>query len=100
MNTEDGWFTLSLVLIAYLFLAFLKRGLLIKDKEIDAPCALYLPLSKSSLVSLNPLTAKISKWSNTLKQFVSNLSMNCLSVFDHFVGLALKGLTLFCCHKD
>ena len=33
-----------------------------------------------------------TKWSNTLKQFVGNLPTNCLSVFDHFVGLALKGL--------
>ena len=28
----------------------------------------------------------------TLKQLVGNLPTNCLSVFDHFVGLALKGL--------
>ena len=34
---------------------------------------------------LNPLSANPTKWSNTLKQFV-------LSVFDHFVKLALKGL--------
>ena len=27
-------------------------------------------------------------------QFVGNLPTNCLSVFDHFVILALKGLTL------
>ena len=33
------------------------------------------------------------KQSNRLKQFVSNLPTNCLTVFDHFVGLALKGLT-------
>ena len=33
--------------------------------------------------SINPLSANPTKWSNTL----------CLSVFDHFVGLALKGLT-------
>ena len=32
-----------------------------------------------------------SKWSNTLKQFVGNLPTNCLSVFDGFVKLALKG---------
>ena len=31
----------------------------------------------------------------TLKQFVGNLLTNCLSVFDHFVGLALKGLNRF-----
>ena len=42
---------------------------------------------------INPLNAKTTKWSNTLKQFVGNLPTNCLSVFDHFVGLALKGLT-------
>ena len=42
----------------------------------------------------NPLSAKSTKWSNTLKQFVGKLPTNCLSVFDHFVGLALKGLRL------
>ena len=35
------------------------------------------------LVILNPLSANFTKWLNTLKQ---------LSVFDHFVGLALKWL--------
>ena len=40
----------------------------------------------------NPLIANIAKWSNTLKQFVSKLLTNCLSVFGHFVGLALKEL--------
>ena len=29
---------------------------------------------------------------NTLKQLVGNLPANCLSVFDHFVGVAVKGL--------
>ena len=43
-------------------------------------------------IRLNPLGAKITKWSNTLKQFVGNLPTDFLSVFDHFVGLALKGL--------
>ena len=41
----------------------------------------------------NPLNANPKKWSNTLKQFVGKLPTNCLSVFDHFVGLALKGLS-------
>ena len=41
---------------------------------------------------LNPLSAKFIKWSNTLKQFVGKLPTNCLSVFDHFMNLALKGL--------
>ena len=40
--------------------------------------------------SLNPLSANITKWANTLKH--DKLPTNCLSVFDHFVGLALKGL--------
>ena len=40
---------------------------------------------------INPLSAKFTKRSNTLKQFVGNLPTNCLSVFDRFVGLALKG---------
>ena len=39
---------------------------------------------------INPLSASFTKWSNTLKQFVDKLLTNCLSVFDHFVGLALK----------
>ena len=29
---------------------------------------------------------------DTVKLFVGNLSTNCSSVFDHFVGLALEGL--------
>ena len=49
----------------------------------------FLP---QTLSSFNPLSAKPTKWSNTLKQFVGKLTTNCLSVFDHFVGLALKGL--------
>ena len=42
------------------------------------------------------LSAKFIKWSNTLKQFVGKLATNCLSVFDHFVGLALKELKSDC----
>ena len=41
---------------------------------------------------INPLRAKPTKWSNTLKQFVGKSQEIVLSVFDHFVGLALKGL--------
>ena len=47
---------------------------------------------KKIFVKFNPLNANFTKWSNTFKQFVSNLPTSCLSVFDHFVGLALKGL--------
>ena len=42
---------------------------------------------------LNPLSASPTKWPNTLKQFVGKLPTNFLSVFGHFVNLALKGLT-------
>ena len=45
-------------------------------------------------ITVNPLSANFIKWSNALKQFVVKLPTNCLSVFDHFVGLALKGLKL------
>ena len=40
---------------------------------------------------MKPLSTNTAKWSNTLKQFFGNLPSNCLSVFDHFEGLALKG---------
>ena len=43
---------------------------------------------------INPLSTKLTKWPNTLKQFVGNLLTNCLSVFGHFVGLALKTLSV------
>ena len=42
------------------------------------------------LIKLNPLSANPTKRSNTLKQ----LPTNSLSVFDHFVILALKGLNM------
>ena len=46
----------------------------------------------NSICELNPLSAKFIKWSNTLKQIVGKLPTICLSVFDHFSGLAFKGL--------
>ena len=42
----------------------------------------------------NPLSANPTKWPNTLKQFVGKLTTNCLSLFDHFVKLALKVLII------
>ena len=52
-------------------------------------------LSENSLqIVLNTSGANPTKWPNTLKQFVGKLPSNCLSVFDHFVKLALKGLIL------
>ena len=55
----------------------------------------YVPntFQTSFLNVLNPFTANFIKWSNTLEQFVGNLPTDCLSVFNHFVGLALKGLS-------
>ena len=51
------------------------------DRALNAP------------LHINFLRAKPTKWSNTLKQLVGKLPINCLSVFDHFVGLALNWLT-------
>ena len=51
-----------------------------------------LPLV-DSVKNFNCLSSNPTKWSNTLKQVVGNLPTNCLSVFDHFVGLVRKGLT-------
>ena len=44
-------------------------------------------------VYVNPLSANPTKWSNILTLFVGKLPTICVSVFDHFVKLALKGLT-------
>ena len=44
------------------------------------------------LKKLNLLSANSTKWSNTLKQFVTKLPTNCLREFGHFVGLAHKEL--------
>ena len=62
-------------------------------------CFIHYPLffaTLSLIISLQhikPLSANPTKWSNTLKQFSCNLPTNCLSVFDHFVGLTFKGLS-------
>ena len=55
---------------------------------------------KSNFKIINPLSANPTKWSNISKQFVGISTQtirrqkptNCLSVFEHFAGLALKGL--------
>ena len=46
-----------------------------------------------NMFKVNPLSTNPAKWSITLKQFGANFPTNCFSVFDHFEGLALKGLT-------
>ena len=55
---------------------------------------LFRPLP-SAISSVNPLSANPKKWSDKLKQFIGKLSMNCLSVFGNFVGLALKELNYY-----
>ena len=52
----------------------------------------YSKVANESTKSINPLNANPEKWSNTLKQIVGNLPTICLSVFNHFMNLALKGL--------
>ena len=55
---------------------------------------LYLlpPLNKNLFQPFmhNLLNANPTKWSNTLKQFVSKFPRNCLSMFDHFWGCRVK----------
>ena len=60
--------------------------------EITLQCVQCYNNLRTMQLSFNPLSAKPTKWSNTLKQFVVNLPTNCLNVFDHFVILPLKGL--------
>ena len=78
-------------------------GVLLQRQLKAFSCWLFL--QKSSIIDiwqgltyafayaiLNFLNTNTTKWSKTLKQFFGKLPTNCLSVFDHFVGLALKGL--------
>ena len=57
----------------------------------------YLPCEDGMLgrLTIIILSASLTKWSNTLKQFAGKLPANCLSAFDHFMELAFKGL--LCC---
>ena len=49
----------------------------------------------SSMKWVHPLSANPTKRSNTQKLFVAKKTTNCLSVFDNFLLLALKGLIIF-----
>ena len=53
-----------------------------------------IKISEKRNEQVNHLSANPTKWLNTLKQS-SNLLTNCLSMFDHFVWLLLKGLNFF-----
>ena len=55
--------------------------------------SLYVIVNNFS-VRFNPISANPTQLSNTLKQFVSKMQTNCLSVLDHFVGFAIKGLSI------
>ena len=57
----------------------------------------YNELRQIVLISFNPFSANITKWSDILKQFVDKLERNCFSVFNHFVGLVLKALSEVSC---
>ena len=48
----------------------------------------------TTLINSYAFKRQTPKWSNTLKLFVGNSGQptNCLSMFDHFVELVLKGL--------
>ena len=53
-----------------------------------------MSIDATDMTYLNPLSANPIKWPNTFTQFVGKMPTNCLSLFGHFVNLALKGLTL------
>ena len=60
--------------------------------SLAAMMACYWKSMYQELKEVKPLSANFIKWSNTLKKFEGKLPTNCLSAFDHFKGLALKGL--------
>ena len=60
------------------------------------------PIFNTSRIEINPLSANPTKWINT-KTVHWLLPGNWVSMFDHFVGLAVKGLIcylLFSTKKD
>ena len=89
---ETFIFVFNYLLIKWQRVFFLENSIPWKKNS----CSLDLLPRFCSLfwVLFNPLSANFTKWSNTLKQFVGNLPTNCSSVFDHFVGFALKGLNI------
>ena len=80
----------SLPLISTLQLLVLRYQILFskhQSKDLHA--------SSNVLIILNLLSANTTKWSQQTQRICWQQPTNCLSVFDNFVGLALKGLTLF-----
>ena len=84
----------------YQYIIFKKKKKDVKLKKIKMKFFNFLSIRSTVFIFgklmlpfyLVSLCANFTKWPNTLKQFVGKLPANCLSVFDHFVGLALKGL--------
>ena len=64
--------------------------ILLQNVAVITNCDVYYKMRRYSVCY--PFKRQPGKWSNTLKQFVGNLPTSCLSVFDHFMNLALKGL--------
>ena len=66
---------------------------IMRDTFVNTCIRLSTISSRHQLIyQINTLNANPEKWSNTLKQIVGNWATICLSVFDHFMNLALKGL--------
>ena len=62
------------------------------NRSLRKCCQSFKKYLRVGFIFFNPLSAILTKWSNILKQFVGNLPTHHLNVFDHFVGLVLKGL--------
>ena len=65
-----------------------------KIVQLARDCIHRYSVELNTFFCSNALSANPTEWSNTLKQFFGSLPTNCLSVLDHFVKLALKGLRL------
>ena len=83
-NIEDIFLTISRIIYILISKYFVKWKISNKTSK---------QIFSKMLVNLKPLSANAKKWSKTLKQLVGWQSTNCLSVFDHFVGLVLKEVT-------
>ena len=64
--------------------------ILLKDLDNTVVDCCYILRRTHYLRVVNPLSSNPTIWSNTLKQLFGNYLTICLSLFDHFVRLALK----------
>ena len=87
------WF-LPRSLLVTLQRSFVRQNLENGIVVYDQPDIIFCLLKKSyySVLTINPFSANPTKRPKTLIQFVAKLPPKCLSVFDHFVKLALKEL--------